>query len=79
MVRIPDAGPLRAAPRRRRRQSLSAAGCILVAGLDGIKNKRDPGKRLDIDMYAEGHKVTKRGGCRSICSTRCGHSSNRQC
>ena len=30
---------------------------LLVAGLDGIKNKRDPGKRLDIDMYAEGHKV----------------------
>ena len=35
---------------------LGAAG-ILAAGLDGIANKRDPGKRLDIDMYAEGHKV----------------------
>ncbi|MBT7506409.1 MAG: type III glutamate--ammonia ligase, partial [Rhodospirillales bacterium] len=23
----------------------------------GIKNKTDPGKRLDIDMYADGHKV----------------------
>ena len=31
---------------------------ILAAGLDGLKNKRDPGKRLDIDMYAEGHTVT---------------------
>jgi glutamine synthetase len=30
---------------------------ILVAGIDGIKNKRDPGKRLDINMYTEGHKV----------------------
>ena len=30
---------------------------VLVAGLDGIDNKRDPGKRLDIDMYAEGHTV----------------------
>ena len=29
----------------------------LAAGLDGIKNKTDPGKRLDIDMYAEGHKA----------------------
>ena len=26
-------------------------------GLDGMRNKRDPGKRLDIDMYAEGHTV----------------------
>jgi hypothetical protein len=48
--------PLRAPPRRRRRQPVSAAGALLVAGLDGIKNKRDPGKRLDIDMYTEGHK-----------------------
>ena len=30
---------------------------VLAAGLDGIATKADPGKRLDIDMYAEGHKV----------------------
>jgi glutamine synthetase len=30
---------------------------MLIAGLDGIQNGRDPGKRLDIDMYAEGHTV----------------------
>lgn len=30
---------------------------ILAAGLDGIANKRDPGKRLDINMYTDGHKV----------------------
>jgi len=30
---------------------------ILVAGLDGIANKRDPGKRLDINMYTDGHTV----------------------
>jgi glutamine synthetase len=30
---------------------------LLVAGLDGIANKRDPGKRLDINMYTEGHTV----------------------
>jgi glutamine synthetase len=30
---------------------------VLAAGLDGIKNKRDPGKRLDINMYEEGHKA----------------------
>jgi glutamate---methylamine ligase len=30
---------------------------LLLAGLDGIANQRDPGKRLDIDMYTEGYKV----------------------
>ncbi len=30
---------------------------ILAAGLHGIDEKMEPGKRLDIDMYAEGHKV----------------------
>ena len=30
---------------------------ILAAGMHGIDAKIDPGKRLDIDMYAEGHKV----------------------
>ena len=31
---------------------------IIAAGLDGIRTSADPGKRWDIDMYAEGHKVT---------------------
>ncbi len=31
--------------------------CIIAAALDGISNGIDPGKRLDIDMYAEGHTV----------------------
>ena len=35
---------------------LSQAG-IMAAGLDGMKNKRDPGKPLHINMYEEGHKV----------------------
>ena len=30
---------------------------IIAAGLSGIHTKADPGKRHDIDMYAEGHKV----------------------
>ncbi|MCR9109074.1 type III glutamate--ammonia ligase [Marivita sp. XM-24bin2] len=30
---------------------------IIAAGLSGIHSKADPGKRHDIDMYAEGHKV----------------------
>ncbi|RVU38623.1 type III glutamate--ammonia ligase [Hwanghaeella grinnelliae] len=30
---------------------------IIAAGLSGIRSKADPGKRYDIDMYAEGHTV----------------------
>ena len=30
---------------------------IIAAGLDGVLTKADPGKRWDIDMYAEGQKV----------------------
>ena len=30
---------------------------VLAAGLDGIAKGTDPGKPLDIDMYAEGHKA----------------------
>ena len=58
MIRVPDAGrfELRLADGATNPYLFQAA--LLVAGLDGIKNKRDPGKRLDIDMYTEGHKVT---------------------
>ena len=57
MIRIPDAGrfELRLADGATNPYLLQAA--LLAAGLDGLKNKRDPGKRLDIDMYAEGHTV----------------------
>jgi glutamine synthetase len=30
---------------------------IIAAGLDGIRSKAHPGKRLDIDMYKDGHTV----------------------
>ena len=30
---------------------------VIASALDGIENKTDPGKRLDIDMYAEGHRA----------------------
>jgi glutamine synthetase type III len=57
MIRIPDAGrfELRLADGAANPYLLQAA--LLVAGLDGINHKRDPGQRLDIDMYAEGHTV----------------------
>ena len=31
---------------------------IIAAGLSGLRTKADPGKRLDIDMYQDGHTVT---------------------
>jgi glutamine synthetase len=32
---------------------------LLAAGLDGVANKRDPGKRLDINMYTDSHKLKR--------------------
>jgi len=57
MIRIPDAGrfELRLADGAANPYLLQAA--ILAAGLDGIRNARDPGKRLDINMYTDGHKA----------------------
>jgi glutamine synthetase len=58
MIRIPEAGrfELRLADGATNPYLLQAG--IIAAGLDGIEKKRDPGKRLDINMYTEGHKVT---------------------
>jgi glutamate---methylamine ligase len=55
MIRIPSGNrcELRLADGSANPYLLQAA--ILVAGLDGIKQRRDPGKRLDINMYTEGH------------------------
>ena len=36
-----------------------AQAAILMAGLDGINNKRDPGKRLDVNMYVEGPRMRR--------------------
>ncbi len=30
---------------------------VIAAGLDGVRTSADPGKRSDLDMYAEGHKA----------------------
>jgi glutamine synthetase type III len=57
MIRIPEPGrfEFRLADGATNPYLLQSA--LLVAGLDGIRNKRNPGKRLDIDMYADGHTV----------------------
>jgi glutamine synthetase len=58
MIRIPEGGrfELRLADGAANPYLLQAA--ILVAGLDGIAAKRDPGRRLDVNMYTDGHTVT---------------------
>ncbi len=60
MIRIPDAGrfELRLADGAANPYLLQAG--LLAAGLDGIARGADPGPRLDINMYAEGHKVEAR-------------------
>lgn len=57
MVRIPDAGrfELRLADGSANPYLLPAA--VLAAGMDGMEQERDPGKRLDLNMYTEAHKA----------------------
>ena len=57
MVRVPGPGrfELRLADGAANPYLLQAV--IIAAGLDGVRNEADPGRRYDIDMYAEGHKV----------------------
>ncbi len=57
MIRIPDAGrfELRLADGAANPYLLQAA--ILAAGLDGMRQAREPGKRLDLNMYTHGHTV----------------------
>lgn len=62
MIRVPDAGrfEVRLADGATNPYLLQAG--LLVAGLDGVLNKTDPGPRLDVNMYAEGYKA--RGAAR---------------
>jgi len=57
MVRIPDPGrfEIRLMDGATNPYLLQAA--IAVAGLDGVANKRDPGERIDLNMYTEQHKL----------------------
>ncbi|WP_366555049.1 type III glutamate--ammonia ligase [Aquibaculum sediminis] len=55
MVRIPDSNRLELRlPDGAANPYLMQAG-MLASGLDGLENKRDPGKRLDVNMYTDGH------------------------
>jgi len=57
MVRIPDPGRFELRLMDGAANPYLIQTGIIVAGLDGVQSKRDPGDRLDIDMYTEGHKV----------------------
>ena len=59
MIRIPDPGrfELRLMDGASNPYLLQAG--VLAAGLDGMASKRDPGKRLDINMYEEGHRLKR--------------------
>ncbi|MBS9477688.1 type III glutamate--ammonia ligase [Ancylobacter radicis] len=57
MIRIPDGGRLELRLPDGAANPYLAPAAMLAAGLDGIQNQRDPGKRLDINMYTDGHKV----------------------
>jgi glutamine synthetase len=57
MIRIPDPGRFELRLMDGAANPYLMQAGVLVAGLDGVANKRDPGKRLDINMYTDGHKV----------------------
>ena len=57
MIRIPDTGRFELRLMDGAANPYLMQAGILAAGLDGVANKRDPGKRLDINMYTEGHKA----------------------
>jgi glutamine synthetase len=57
MIRIPDRGrfELRLMDGAANPYLLQAG--VIASGLDGMANKRDPGKRHDINMYTDSHKI----------------------
>ena len=57
MVRIPDDGRFEVRLADGAVNPYLMPAVLLAAGRDGMKNQRDPGKRVDLNMYTEGHKV----------------------
>ncbi len=59
MIRIPEPGRFELRLADGSTNPYLAQAAILMAGLDGIGNERDPGKRLDVNMYDEGERVRR--------------------
>jgi glutamine synthetase len=57
MIRIPDDGRFEFRLPDGASNPYLLQASILAAGLDGIRNAREPGKRLDINMYTHGDTV----------------------
>ncbi len=57
MIRVPDDGRFELRLMDGATNAYLSPAGIMAAGLDGIKNKRDPGEPLHINMYEEGHKI----------------------
>jgi glutamine synthetase len=57
MIRIPDPGRFELRLMDGSANPYLMQAGALLAGLDGMANKRDPGKRHDINMYTHGHKL----------------------
>lgn len=57
LIRIPEPGRFELRLADGATNPYLLQGSILAAGLDGIANARDPGQRLDINMYTEGASV----------------------
>ena len=59
MVRVPDDGRFELRLMDGASNPYLMQAGIIAAGLDGIANKRNPGKPLNINMYTEQHKLKK--------------------
>ena len=57
MIRIPDTDRIEVRLADGAANPYLLQAVLICTGLWGMENKTAPGKRLDIDMYAEGHKV----------------------
>jgi glutamine synthetase len=57
MIRIPEPGRFELRLMDGSANPYLMQAGVLCAGLDGIANGRDPGKRLDINMYTDGQRV----------------------
>jgi len=60
MVRIPDPGRFEFRLMDGSANPYLLQAGVLAAGLDGMRNKRDPGKRLDVNMYMHRRESERR-------------------
>ncbi len=59
LIRVPDRGRFELRLMDGAANPYLMQAGVLVAGLDGIANKHEPGERLDINMYTEGHTIER--------------------